>query len=154
VRAISRSRAIATADSLYHCILSLSLMKIAAHLAATLLGLAFIAFGAMFLGNLMPAQPAPPEGSAAAHFMAAFVPTGYLKFVKICELVGGVLVLLPYTRRAGLLILGPILINILAFHGFVAGAGLFDPLIIGLCALALFLVWAERAAFGRFISGR
>jgi putative oxidoreductase len=127
-------------------------MKIAAHLAAALLGLAFIAFGLMFLLGLVPEQPAPPEGSPPAHFMAAFVPTGYLTFVKVLEVVGGLLVALPPTRRAGLLILGPILVNILAFHGFVTGGvGLFSPVTMLLCALALFLVWAERRAFGEFI---
>jgi putative oxidoreductase len=126
-------------------------MKIAAHIAATLLGLAFIAFGLMVLLNLMPKQPAPPEGTPVAHFMAAFVPTGYLHFVKILEVLGGLLVLIPTTRRAGLLVVGPILINILAFHGFVVGEGLFSPIILLLCALTLFLVWIERRAFCEFI---
>ena len=127
-------------------------MKIAAHIAAALLGLAFVALGLMYLLGLVPDQPAPPEGSAVAHFMAAFAPTGYLTFVKVLEVVGGLLVALPPTRRSGLLVLGPILINILAFHVFVTGGeGVFSPVLMLLCALALFLVWVERAAFARFV---
>jgi putative oxidoreductase len=127
-------------------------MNIATHLAAALLGLAFVASGLMYLLGFVPEQLPPPEGSPVAHFMAAFAPTGYMTFVKVCEVLGGLLLFLPRTRRAGLVVLGPILVNILAFHVFVAGGeGLFSPVTMLLCALALFLVWTERAAFGRFL---
>lgn len=130
-------------------------MRIAAHVAAVLLGLAFVLAGMVVLLDMVPEQAPPPEGSAAAHFFAAFGPTGYLKFVKVLEVLGGVLVAVPRTRRAGLLVLGPILVNILAFHVFVmGGAGLADPTLVVLCALALFLVWTERAAFSRFLAAR
>lgn len=122
-------------------------------IAGILLGLAFIAGGAMFLLNLMPPQPAPPEGSLMALFFGAFVPSGYLHFVKVCEIVGGVLVAIPLTRNLGLLILGPILVNIIAFHVFITkGEGLTNPVLIGLAALALFLLFIERKAFFGLIS--
>lgn len=117
-------------------------------IAGILLGLAFIAGGAMFLLNLMPPQTEPPEGSLMAAFFAAFAPSGYLHFVKVCEIVGGVLVAIPLTRNLGLLILGPILVNIIAFHVFITkGEGLTNPVVIGLAALALFLLVIERKAF-------
>ena len=128
-------------------------MKIASHIAASLLGLAFVLFGALVLFNLAPMPPLP-EGTPPAHFMAAFAPTGYLKFVKGFEVLGGLLVLIPRTRRAGLLVLGPILINILAYHAFVAGGkDLFSPVLIVLVGLTLFLTWVERAAFLAFLKG-
>ncbi len=129
-------------------------MKILSHLAAALLGLVFVASGLVVLLHLGPKMPDPPADSATAHFMAAFAPTGYLTFVKVFEVLGGILVVLPPTRRAGLLVLGPILLNILAFHAFVAGEGLFSPLLLALCGLALFLVWCERAAFAAFVWSR
>lgn len=122
-------------------------MKIAAHIAAALLGLMFLFASVVFLFKLGPTPPAPPEGSPPAHFMAAFAPTGYLTFVKVLELVGGLLVIVPRTRNLGLLLLGPIIINILAFHIFVAGQGAGNPMILGICACALFLLWAERKAW-------
>jgi uncharacterized membrane protein YphA (DoxX/SURF4 family) len=129
-------------------------MKLAAIIAGALLGIAFVAFGAMVLFNLAPPPPPFPKGSAPAQFMAAIAGTGYLKFVKLFEIIGGVLVAVPRTRRAGLLVLGPILVNILAFHAFItSGQGLFSPPLLVIVALTLFLVWAERAAFGRFILG-
>src|SRR6187401_3640770 len=95
-------------------------MKIVSHIAAALLGLMFLMASVMVLFKLGPTPPGPPEGSPAAHFMTAFAPTGYLHFVKVFELLGGLLVIIPRTRNLGLLILGPIILNILAFHMFVA----------------------------------
>ncbi|MEZ5429584.1 MAG: hypothetical protein R3F31_00065 [Verrucomicrobiales bacterium] len=123
-------------------------MKYAPSIAGGLLGLLFSAGGLMFLLNLIPAQPAPPEGSPTALFMGALVPTGYLTFVKVFEVLGGVLVAIPRTRNFGLLVLGPIILNILAFHLFITGGvGLFNPLLIVICLLALFLLWSGRKAF-------
>jgi hypothetical protein len=80
--------------------------------------------------------------------MGAFGPTGYMTFVKVCELLGGILVAIPKTRNFGLLILGPIIVNILAFTIFVVkGAGLFNPMLIVICLLALYLLWVARKQF-------
>ncbi len=127
-------------------------MKHLPTIAGGLLGLAFTAFGAMFFLKMMPEQPAPPEGSPIALFMGALVPTGYLAFVKALELIGGVLTAIPKTRNIGLLVLGPILVNILAFHIFLGkGAQLFDPALIVLCLLAAYLLWAGRKRFAALL---
>lgn len=123
-------------------------MKYAPSIAGGLLGLLFLAGGLMFLLNLIPEQTAPPEGSPTALFMGALVPTGYFTFVKVFEVLGGLLVAIPRTRNFGLLVLGPIILNILAFHLFITGGvGLFSPLLIVICLLALFLLWSGRKAF-------
>ncbi len=123
-------------------------MKHAPTIAGGLLGLLFALFGLMFLLGLVPKQPDPPAGSPIALFMGAFVPTGYLTFVKVLEVIGGLLVAIPRTRNWGLLVLGPIIINILAFHAFIGkGAMLIDPMNILISALAGFLLWTERKAF-------
>ena len=128
-------------------------MKIVAHLAATLLGLMFVFASVMVLFKLGPTPPLPPEGTPPAQFMAAFGPTGYLTFVKVFELLGGLLVVIPRTRNLGLLVLGPIIINILAFHIFVTGGqGLWSPMLMGICVLALFLLWHERKAFACLVT--
>lgn len=98
-----------------------------------LLGLAFVAFALMFFLKLPPDQPEPPAGSPAALFMAAFVPTGYLALVKVCEGIGGILVAI---------------VNILAFHILIGGgAGLADPVLIVICLIAAYLLWHGRARF-------
>jgi putative oxidoreductase len=127
-------------------------MKIATNIAGALLGLIFIAISLMVLLNLVH-MPPPPEGSPAAMFMGALGTTGYLVFVKLCELVGGCLVIIPRTRNFGLLILGPIVVNILCFHTFITkGEGLIGPPIV-VTLLAAFLLWANRKAFANLANG-
>ena len=122
-------------------------MKYAPTIAGVLLGLLFIASSVVVLFNLVQ-MPPPPDGTPAAMFFGAFGPTGYLTFVKVLELLGGILVAIPRTRNFGLLILGPIIVNILAFHVFIMkGAGLADPILIVICLLATFLLWSGRKAF-------
>jgi uncharacterized membrane protein YphA (DoxX/SURF4 family) len=117
-------------------------------IAGGLLGLMFIAFSLMYFFDVVPPQTPPPEGSLPALFMGAFAPSGYLAFVKAFELIGGILVAIPLTRNIGLLILGPIILNILAFHAFITkGEGLANPIIIVIVLLALYLLWAGRKAF-------
>ena len=67
-------------------------------IAGILLGLLFVMSAVVVLFNLVKAPP-PPEGSPAAMFFGAFATTGYLTFVKIFELVGGLFVMIPRLRN-------------------------------------------------------
>lgn len=128
-------------------------MKHIPNIVGALLGLLFIAVGAMVLLKIGPPPPPPPEGSPSALFMGAFAPTGYLTFVKALEVIGGILVAIPKTRNFGLLVLGPIIVNILAFHLFITGGvGLFSPMLIVICLAALYLLWAGRANFAALLN--
>jgi hypothetical protein len=121
-------------------------------IAGVLLGLLFIMASVLFLFKLAP-TPKFPEGSPIALFMGAFGPTGYMTFVKIFELSGGILVAIPRTRNLGLLVLGPIIVNIVAFHIFITGgAGLIDPMLDIIVALALYLLWVGRKAFAGLLN--
>ncbi len=85
--------------------------------------------------------------------MGAFAPTGYLHFVKVLEVLGGLLVAIPKTRNIGLLVLGPILVNILAFHVFITGGeGLFSPVLLVIGLLAAYLLWVGRKAFAGLLN--
>jgi putative oxidoreductase len=120
-------------------------MKIASLIAGLLLGLIFVALpGALMLGLMH--MPPPTAGSAPAQFMGIFYPTGWLTFVQVCEIVGGLLVAIPKTRNFGLLILGPIIVNILCFHILVAKGGLVGPP-LAVAVLAAFLLFAGRRKF-------
>jgi len=122
-------------------------MKYLPTIAGILLGLLFAMASIVVLFNLVAAPP-PPEGTPMAFYMAAMGPTGYLKFVKIFEMIGAILVAIPRTRNFGLLILGPILINILAFHTFIAkGEGLANPMLIVIVLLEAYLLWVGRYGF-------
>jgi hypothetical protein len=120
--------------------------------AGVLLGLLFLMASITFFLNLVPEQKIP-EGTPTAMFMGAFGPTGYMKFVKVFELTGGLLVMIPRLRNLGLLLLGPVIVNILAFHIFVAGGkDLFNPILIGVVVLALYLLWNARRKFAGLLN--
>jgi hypothetical protein len=126
----------------------MKLLRFAPAVAGALLGLLFIASGLVVLLKLVPLPPPPPKGTPPALFLEAFVPTGYLTFVKVLEVLGGLLVAIPRARNLGLLILGPIIVNILAYHIFImGGVGLLEPPILIVTGLALYLLWAGRREF-------
>ena len=127
-------------------------MKLASNIAGGVLGFIFAALALAFLLKLMPSPPPPPEGTPPAFFMKAFGSTGYLTFIQVFEIIGGVLVAIPKTRNFGLLVLGPIIVNILAFHTLVMkGEGLLAPPVILVCLLGAFLLWVERKPFANLL---
>ena len=120
-------------------------MKIVAIICRILLGLMFIVFGANILHPFMPAPP-PPPGSPTAQFMAVMAPTGWMHVVGFFQLLGGLLVLIGGAAPLGLVILGPILVNILTFHSLLMGG---QGIVPGLVAtlLEIILIYAYRANF-------
>lgn len=120
--------------------------------AGILLGLCFLAASVPILFNLFT-PPALPEGTPAAHFMAAFGPTGYIKFVKMFEFVGGITVMIPRLRNLGLLLLGPVIVNIIAFHVLVDDPHhLLNPMLDIIIVCALFLLWNGRKKFAGLLN--
>lgn len=125
-------------------------MKTASNIAGALLGLLFLVFGLNFFLSFLPMPPDPsPADAPHKLFMSALVPTGYFAFIKVIEITGALLVAIPKTRNFGLLLLGPIIVNILAFHIFLLkGAALFQPPIVPvIVVLAAFLLWSGRRKF-------
>ena len=122
-------------------------------IAGIVLGLLFVMSAVVVLFNLVK-MPPQPEGTPAAMFFAAFGPTGYMTFVKVFELLGGVLVMIPRLHNLGLLVLGPIIVNILAFHVFVGGGfkDLLNPMLLLIIALALYLLWVGRRNFSGLLN--
>ncbi|MGC6470690.1 MAG: hypothetical protein ACON4E_05420 [Flavobacteriales bacterium] len=59
---------------------------------------------------------APPVGYKIV--MNTFKQSGYLAFVSIFQIVAGLLIIIPLTRLAGLLLLLPIIFNIFFMHVF------------------------------------
>ena len=120
-------------------------MKIVAIICRILLGLMFVVAGANIMHPFMPAPPLP-AGTPTAQFMAVMGPTGWMHHVGFFQFVGGLLVLIGGTAPLGLLILGPIIVNILIFHtllmgGHGIGMGLFAAL------LEIVLIYAYRSNF-------
>ncbi len=120
-------------------------MKIAIVVSRTLLGIGFIVFGSNILHPFLP-MPAPPAGSLAAQFMGVMFPTHWMAFIGAVQLAGGILVLIGGTAPIGLVLLGPVLVNILAYHLLIMGGeGIQPGLVFSL--LEIFMIWAYRGYF-------
>lgn len=121
-------------------------------IAGGLLGLVFVVLGSNFFLNFI-SNPPLEQGSPPAVFMGAMYASGYLTLVKVLEILGGLLVAIPKTRNFGLLILGPIIVNILAFQIFlVGGKGLLQAPVILVTLLSAFLLWSERKSFAKLLN--
>jgi len=116
------------------------------------LGLCFLAASIPVLLNLITI-PKMPEGTPAAHFLAAFFPTGYVKFVKMFEFIGGLVVMIPRLRNLGLLLLGPVIVNIIAFHILIDDPKhLLNPMLGIIIVCALYLLWDARKKFSGLLN--
>ena len=125
-------------------------MKIIAVIARIILGCVFVFFGLnMFLHFLH--QPPPPSGPAGDFIKALFV-SHYLYVVGALQLIGGALLLTGRFAPLGLLLLGPVIVNILLFHILLEPTGL--PIAIGVSILALIVLWHHRAAFAGIFKSR
>jgi putative oxidoreductase len=120
-------------------------MKIVSQIPAYLLALVFIVFGLAFLLKLMPTPPL--EGNMAS-FMQLFGSTGYMTVIKVLEVVGGLLLILPRTRAMGMCIIAPISVNILLFEVLVAKQPGIGIALVLLCVLA---IYSMRDRFARVI---
>ena len=123
-----------------------SIARFAPAVARILLGLQFCASGVM---GLLPIVPEPEPGSmpdGALAFMGAPSETGYMwPLISGIYLVAGVLLLANRFVPLAVLLLAPMLVNIVAFHLFLAPSGL--PLVLVVLALELYLAWTRRSAF-------
>ena len=122
-------------------------MKIATIIARTLLGLVFVVFGSNAFLYFIP-MPPPPAG-LAGDFMKSLFMSHYFYVVAVTQIAGGLLVLSGRFTALGLLLLGPVIVNILCFHIFLNHEGL--PLAVTVAVLALFLLWQKRTAFAGLI---
>ena len=121
-------------------------MKIAIIIARVLLGLVSVVFGLNAFLHFIP-QP-PPEGQAGAFLGAMFV-SGYFYVVAVLQVVGGLLLLSGRFIPLALLLLGPVIVNIMLFHIFLAPAGMGPGIVVSI--LALFLLWAHGDRFAPLV---
>lgn len=111
-------------------------------IARVLLGLAFVVFG---LNGFLQFLPMPPFEGEAATFMGGLAAAGYFfPLLKATEIVAGLALLSGRFVPLALTVLAPIVLNILAFHAFLAGG---VALSLVLTALGLYLAWAYRDSF-------
>jgi hypothetical protein len=121
--------------------------KTAARLA---LGAIFTVFG---LNGFLHFIPQPPPSGLAAVFLGGLAASGFMfPLIKGTEVIVGLLLLSNRFVPLALTVLAPIVVNILAFHLFLAPAGLVIPIVV--TALGVYLAWTERAIFAPFFRAK
>jgi putative oxidoreductase len=120
------------------------------HAARILLGLIFFVFG---LNGFFHFLPQPPMSGPPADFIGALFATGYMfPLLKGTEVVGGALLLAGRFVPLSLTVLAPVIVNIVAFHLFLAPSGLAVPLVV--LALEIFLARSYWSAFSSMVRAR
>ena len=122
-------------------------------------GVARFAMGALFLMcgldgflHFLP-QPTDPAPEGAMALGVAFMKSGYLmQLISGTEAIAGALLVSNRFVALGLVLLAPVLVNILAFHLFLAPAGL--GLALVLVSVELVLAWNYRSAYRPLLTAR
>jgi uncharacterized membrane protein YphA (DoxX/SURF4 family) len=123
-------------------------MKTATVVARVLLGLIFVVFGSNAFLHFIPM---PPPAGLAGDYMKALFMSHYFYVVAVTQVLGGLLVLSGRFTALGLLLLGPVIVNILCFHIFLNHEGW--QLASVVAALVLFLLWQKRGNFAGVLRG-
>ena len=118
-------------------------MKIVSLIARILLGALFVFGGANHLFNFVPAQPLPP--GAAGQFLAGMIGTGYLTFIGVMEVLGGLLIIIQQFVPFGLTILGPIVVNIFVIEALIMPKAI--PVALVMVVLWVLGAWPFRTLF-------
>lgn len=102
----------------------------------------FLVFG---LNGFLSFIPTPPPTGIAGQFIGAMFVSHYLAAVFALEIVAGALLLANRFVLAALTILGPLLVNIVFFHAFMAPTG-YAPAVIAVVLWSIVVI-RERTAF-------
>jgi hypothetical protein len=125
-------------------------MRIAALIARLLLGLIFVVFGLNGFLHFIPMGP-PPTG-LAGQFIGALVGSNYFSVVAALQIAGGALLLINRYVPLGLVLLGPVIVNILLYHLFLNPAGIGMPVLV--TALWFIVFYWHRQAFSGIFAQR
>jgi len=110
-------------------------MQLVKNLPTYLLALVYLVFGSNYFLHFIAM---PPMDGNAGTFTGVLYMTGFLAFVKVLEVVLGLLLLLPATRKLALLLIAPISLNILLFELFIAHQPGIGILLVLLNAVAIY----------------
>jgi len=119
-------------------------------IARVVLGLAFFVFG---LNGFLHFLPQPAMSGPPADFGAALFATGYMfPLIKGTEVAASLLLLSNRYVPLALAVLAPVVVNIVAFHAFLAPAGLAIPIVV--LGLELYLARSYKDAFAPMLQAR
>jgi uncharacterized membrane protein YphA (DoxX/SURF4 family) len=118
-------------------------MKIVVLIARLLLGLVFVVFGLNGFLNFLNMGPMPT--GLAGQFIAALALSHYFWVVAALQVIGGALLLVNRFVPLGLVLLGPVIVNIILYHVFLNPSGMLMALVVTILWLIVF--YAHRQYF-------
>ncbi|MFL6450383.1 MAG: DoxX family membrane protein [Bryobacteraceae bacterium] len=124
-------------------------MKTVALIARILMGAIFLVFG---LNGFFHFIPTPPLSGLAGEFNHALFASGYAYLVSGVQVIAGFLLLANQFVPLALVLLGPVIVNIIAFHLSMQPSGLAPGLVV--TVLWLILAYRCRALFLPFLRNR
>ena len=120
--------------------------------ARILLGLVFFVCGLDGFLHFFP-QPTEPPSEGALAFAMGLVKSGYMfPLIKGTEVAVGALLLANRFVALALVLIAPVIVNIFAFHAFLAPSGV--VLAAVLVALEIHLAWVHRSAYRALLAAR
>ena len=124
-------------------------MKIITHISRFFLGLIFLVFG---LNGFLHFIPMPLPSGVAGQFLGAMFVSKYLLVVSGLQVISGALLLINRYVPLALTILGPIIVNILLFHGLMNSAGIGLAVFVTISWSVVFV--SVRSAFAGIFQAR
>jgi putative oxidoreductase len=123
-------------------------MKILVLIARLLLGLVFVVFGLNGFLNFLDMGPMP--SGLAGQFIGALAQSHYFWVVAALQVIGGALLLINRFVPLGLVLLGPVIVNILLYHVFLNTAGIAVAIVVAILWLIVFY-WHRQYFSGIFV---
>jgi putative oxidoreductase len=118
-------------------------MKILTLIARLLLGLIVLVFGLNGFLNFL-SMGSMPSG-LAGQFVGALVLSHYFWVVAALQIAGGALLLVNRFVPLGLVLLGPVIVNIILYHAFLNPSGVAPAIVVTILWLIVF--YAHRQYF-------
>ena len=111
-------------------------MKILTLIARLLLGLIFVVFGLNGFLNFLSMGPMP--SGLAGQFIGALVLSHYFWVVAALQIAGGALLLVNRFVPLGLVLLGPVIVNIILYHVALNPTGIALAIVVVILWLIVF----------------
>ncbi len=124
-------------------------MKILTLVARILLGLIFVVFG---LNGFLNFLKGPMPSGLALQFIGALIQSHYFWVVAALQIAGGALLLVNRYVPLGLVLLGPVIVNIILYHLFLYPHDIVLPIVVVILWLIVF--YAHRQYFSGIFTQR
>lgn len=124
-------------------------MKILTLVARILLGLIFVFFG---LNGFLNFLKGPMPSGLALQFMGALIQSHYFWVVAALQIAGGLLLLVNRYVPLGLVLLGPVIVNIILYHLLLNPSGAGPAIVVTILWLIVF--YAHSQSFSAIFAPR